>query len=88
MIIFSTFGNVTFLHETFVVHLMYLFIDCLDIGFSTYIVMEPSFKTGAQPLWWRGSAKGPKVSVSNIMDIAFDGCSEIIRTRNFTIFAV
>ena len=36
--------------------------------------------------------KGPKVSVLNIMDIDFYGCSEIIReiirTRNFTIFTV
>ena len=31
---------------------------------------------------------GPKVSVSNIRDIAFYGCSEIIRTRNFTVFTV
>ena len=32
--------------------------------------------------------QGPKVSVSNIRDIAFYGCSEIIRTRNFTIFTI
>ena len=30
--------------------------------------------------------QGPKISVSNIRNIAFYGCSEIIRTRNFTIF--
>ena len=29
--------------------------------------------------------QGPTVSVSNVRDIAF-GCSEIIRTRSFTIF--
>ena len=29
-----------------------------------------------------------KLSVSNIRDIAFYGCSEIIRIRNFTIFTV
>ena len=29
-----------------------------------------------------------KLSVSNIRDIAFYGCSEVIRTRNFTIFTV
>ena len=34
--------------------------------------------------------KGPKVSVSvlNIRNIAFYGCSEIIRTKNFIIFTV
>ena len=32
--------------------------------------------------------QGPKVSVSNIKDIAFYGCSEIMRTRNFTVFTV
>ena len=32
--------------------------------------------------------EGPTVSVSNISVIAFYGCSEIIRTRNFTIFTV
>ena len=32
--------------------------------------------------------KGPTVSVSNIRDIAFYGCLEIIRTRSFTIFTV
>ena len=32
--------------------------------------------------------QGPTVSVSNIRDIAFYGCSVIIRTRNFTIFTV
>ena len=32
--------------------------------------------------------QGPTVSVSNIRDIAFYGCSEIIRTRNFKIFTV
>ena len=31
---------------------------------------------------------GPTVSVLNIRDIAFYGCSEIIRTRNFTIFTL
>ena len=31
---------------------------------------------------------GPTVSVSNIRDIAFYGCSEIIRTRNLMIFTV
>ena len=30
--------------------------------------------------------KGPTVTVSNIRDIAFYGCSEIILTENFTIF--
>ena len=30
--------------------------------------------------------KGATVTVSNIRDIAFYGCSEIIRTKNFTIF--
>ena len=30
--------------------------------------------------------QGPTVSVSNIRDIAFYVCSEIIRTRNFKIF--
>ena len=32
--------------------------------------------------------QGPTISVSNIRDIAFNGCSEIIWTRNFTIFTV
>ena len=32
--------------------------------------------------------QGPKVSVSNITDIAFNECSEIMQTRNFTIFTV
>ena len=32
--------------------------------------------------------KGPTVSASNIKDIAFYGCLEIIRTRSFTIFTV
>ena len=32
--------------------------------------------------------QGPTVSVSNIRDIAFYGCSEIIQTRNVTIFSV
>ena len=32
--------------------------------------------------------KRPKVSVLNIRDIDFYGCSKIIRTRNFTIFTV
>ena len=32
--------------------------------------------------------QGPTVSVSNIRVIAFYGCSEIIRTRNFPICAV
>ena len=31
---------------------------------------------------------GPTVSVSNIRDIAFYECSEIMRTRNFTILTV
>ena len=30
----------------------------------------------------------PKVSISNIRDIAFYGCSEIIPTRNFTVMTV
>ena len=32
--------------------------------------------------------QGPTVSVPNIRDISFYGCSEIIRTKNFTIFTV
>ena len=32
--------------------------------------------------------QGPKISVSNIRDIAFYGCSEIIRTRIFTSFTM
>ena len=32
--------------------------------------------------------QGPTVSTSNIRDIAFYECSEITRTRNFTIFTV
>ena len=32
--------------------------------------------------------QGPTVSVSDIRDIGFYGCSEIIRTRNFMIFTV
>ena len=32
--------------------------------------------------------QAPKMSVSNISDIAFYGCSQIIRTRNFTSFTV
>ena len=32
--------------------------------------------------------KGPTVSGSNIRSIAFYGCLEILRTRNFTIFTV
>ena len=32
--------------------------------------------------------QGPTVSVSNMRDIAFRGCSEIMRTINFPIFAV
>ena len=32
--------------------------------------------------------QSPTVLVSNIRDIAFYGCSEIIRTKNFTVFAV
>ena len=32
--------------------------------------------------------QGPKVAVSNISDIAFYECSEIIGTRNFTTFTV
>ena len=32
--------------------------------------------------------QGPKFSVSNISDIAFYGCSEIIGTRNFTTLTV
>ena len=32
--------------------------------------------------------QGPTVSVQNIRDIAFNGCSEIIWTINFTIFTV
>ena len=32
--------------------------------------------------------QGPRVSVSNIRDIAFYGCLEIIQTRNFTIFTM
>ena len=32
--------------------------------------------------------EGPAVSVSNIRSIALYGCSEIKRTRNFTIFTV
>ena len=32
--------------------------------------------------------QGPTVSVSNIRNIAFNRCSEIIRTRNFTIFTM
>ena len=32
--------------------------------------------------------KSPQISVSNIRDIAFYRCSEIIRTRKFTTFAV
>ena len=32
--------------------------------------------------------QGPTVSVSNIRDIAFNECSEIILTRNFMIFTV
>ena len=32
--------------------------------------------------------QGPRVSVSNIRNIAFYGCLEIIQTRNFTIFTM
>ena len=32
--------------------------------------------------------QGPKVSLSNIRDIAFYQCSEMMRTRNFTFFTV
>ena len=32
--------------------------------------------------------QGPTVSVSNNRDVAYNECSEIIRTRNFTIFNV
>ena len=32
--------------------------------------------------------QGSKLSHSNIWDIVFYGCSEIIRTKNFTIFTV
>ena len=34
------------------------------------------------------SKQGPTVLVSNTKDVAFTECSEIIRTRNFTIFNV
>ena len=34
------------------------------------------------------SKQGPEISISNIRDIAFYRCSEIVRTRNFTIFTV
>ena len=44
---------------------------------------------GAMPTHFNFRTKqGPTVSVSNIRDIAFYGCSEIMRTRNFTIFTV
>ena len=32
--------------------------------------------------------QGSKISLSDIRDIVFNGCSEIIRTKNFTIFTV
>ena len=32
--------------------------------------------------------QGSKLSHSNIRDIVFYGCSEIMRTKNFTIFTV
>ena len=38
--------------------------------------------------WGTVSEQGPTVSVSNTRDIAFYGCSEIILTRNLTIFTV
>ena len=43
---------------------------------------------GSGPLHFNFRNKeGPKISVSN-RDIAFYGCSDIIRTRNFAIFTV
>ena len=55
--------------------------------------------SGVQPLWVGLGRpclpyfnfrikQGPEFSVSNISDIGFYGCSEIIRTRNFTSFTV
>ena len=40
------------------------------------------------PLQFRNTKQVPTVSVPDIKDIAFYGCSEIIRTRNFTVFTV
>ena len=40
------------------------------------------------PRFYFRTKQGPTVSVSNIRDITFYGCLEIIRTKNFTIFTV
>ena len=32
--------------------------------------------------------QGPTVSISNMTYIAFYGCSEVVRTKNFSIFTV
>ena len=58
-----------------------------------YIYIYRSVATGGARGPWPPhfnfrTKQGPTVSVSNIRDIAFYSCSEILRIRNFTIFTV
>ena len=53
----------------------------LATGGGVQVAMVP-------PLQCLNTKQGPTVSVSNIRDISFYGCSEIIQTINFTIFTV
>ena len=51
--------------------------------------MQEVYKTSYRDVATRGAGGGhAQVSVLNIRNIDFYGCSEIIRTRNFTIFTV
>ena len=71
---------------------------CIKGKFNFYITFNFRYSQGRShwgsqeghgpPHFSFRTKQGPKVSVSNITDIAFYGCSEIIRTRNFTIFTV
>ena len=57
--------------------------------FSNRGVATGGMAGGDAPIHFNFQTKqSPTVSVSNIRDIAFYGFSEIIQTRNFTIFTV
>ena len=71
------------------IFIIYIYIYILYI----YIYIHRRVDTGGARKPWPPHfnfriKQGPTVSVSNIRDIAFYSCSEIIRIRNFTIFTV
>ena len=76
----KTFSRMSFCREIFYLIELYV-LECR--GVTTWGAR------GAWPPHFKFRTKqGPTISVSNTRNIAFNRCSEIVRTRNFMIFTM